>query len=71
MFYRMCDRDVERMKIQMKRISDYFATIRYESTDRPGINVFIDNWNRVMDYWSNRYTGLFFFLSIATFFYKL
>ncbi|CCQ25681.2 Ubiquitin-like domain-containing protein [Caenorhabditis elegans] len=56
MFYRMCDRDVERMKIQMKRISDYFATIRYESTDRPGINVFIDNWNRVMDYWSNRYT---------------
>ncbi|EFO98756.1 hypothetical protein CRE_25921 [Caenorhabditis remanei] len=56
-FFRLSDRNLDRLNTQLKRVSDYFATIRYGETAEAaeGINEFIGGWNCVMERYFNSY----------------
>lgn len=56
-FYRLADRNMERLNTQLKRVSDYFATIRYGDAvgTAEGTNEFIGGWNCVMERYFNSY----------------
>uniref|UniRef100_A0A1I7TWV8 Ubiquitin-like domain-containing protein n=1 Tax=Caenorhabditis tropicalis TaxID=1561998 RepID=A0A1I7TWV8_9PELO len=63
-FWRMNNGIGNQVRQQLYRISQFFARIRFgtvtltRATAPITAQTFIENWNRVMDYWFDRYQGL-------------
>ncbi|CAI2348659.1 unnamed protein product [Caenorhabditis sp. 36 PRJEB53466] len=74
-FWRLSNRDADRQKVHLRRISDFFASIRFGNSVPPSsifVNSFIENWNRIIEYWFDKYMtadtseGLFTSFLLAT-----